>query len=241
MPRGVTEKLAINRMLGTHGLPPLESGRGLCVALGYLVRDHEHLRSLLARCEPEHRVDMYEGLKAGLRFEPKPLDVYISESAMKAEREQLPTIDEEGNYHWHHIGPNLSSADKLVAQAAVDEALSKQKLWLVCSKCTRDAVFTGATRYDAVHNARVAGWALWEHEGQQREICPDCPGPADRGAVIDRAEFELVTLFKLCPKDVIARYLSPSPAWTKTDWDHHALEAAKQWDKDGRPGAPVAN
>jgi hypothetical protein len=49
------KKSAINRMLQSHGLATLESGSGLIAQLGFLVQDHEHLRSLLVRCEPENR------------------------------------------------------------------------------------------------------------------------------------------------------------------------------------------
>jgi hypothetical protein len=65
--------------------------------LGFLVQDHEHLRSLLVRCEPENRSAMYDSLKPYLRFKAKPLDVYIAESADRAARQDLPTIDETGN------------------------------------------------------------------------------------------------------------------------------------------------
>jgi len=72
------EKSAINRMLMSHGLGRLEDRAGLMSQLGLLVQDHEHFRSLLARCEPENRSAMYDSLKPYLRFTPKPLDVYIS-------------------------------------------------------------------------------------------------------------------------------------------------------------------
>jgi hypothetical protein len=35
--------------------------------LGFMVRDHEHLRSLLVRCEPENRSAMYELRPSPLR------------------------------------------------------------------------------------------------------------------------------------------------------------------------------
>jgi hypothetical protein len=62
------DRPAINRMLQSHGLPTLESGSGLMAALGFLVQDHEHFRSLLVRCEPENRSAMYDSLKPHLRF-----------------------------------------------------------------------------------------------------------------------------------------------------------------------------
>jgi hypothetical protein len=91
------EKSAINRMLRSHGLGQLEDGAGLMAQLGFLVQDHDHLRSLLVRCEPENRSAMHDSLRPYLRFTPKPLDVYIAESAERAARQDLPTIDEKGN------------------------------------------------------------------------------------------------------------------------------------------------
>ena len=85
--RTTEEHAAINRMLQSHGLGRLEDGAGLMSQLGFMVQDHEHLRSLLVRCEPENRSSMYDSLKPYLRFTPKPLDVYISESAERAARE----------------------------------------------------------------------------------------------------------------------------------------------------------
>ena len=56
------EKSAINRMLMSHGLGRLEDGAGLMSQLGFLVQGHEHLRSVLVRCEPENRSAMYDSL-----------------------------------------------------------------------------------------------------------------------------------------------------------------------------------
>jgi hypothetical protein len=94
------KKSAINRMLQSHGLGRLEDGAGLVSQLGFLVRDHEHLRSLLVRCEPENCSAMYDSLKPYLRFTPKPMDIYIPESKELAERQNLPTIDTDGNINF---------------------------------------------------------------------------------------------------------------------------------------------
>jgi hypothetical protein len=61
--RTAEETSAINRMLMSHGLRRLEDGARLLSQLGFLVQDHEHLRSLLVRCEPENRSAMYDSLK----------------------------------------------------------------------------------------------------------------------------------------------------------------------------------
>lgn len=186
--RSPQEKSAINRVLGSHGLPPLESGSGLCAALGYMIQDHEHLRSILIRCEPEKRRACYESLKCYLRFEAKPLDVYIAESAERAERMQLPTLDAEtGDFHWPVTqtietdvakvfeGAKEKGADIMAAQEAVDATMAKRTLVLTCKHCTREEVFTGDNRTDCIRAARVAGWVYYEMAGEPREICPECP------------------------------------------------------------------
>lgn len=89
------EKKAINRMLKNHGLPTLEAPSGLMEALGRQVMNHEHFRSLLVRCEPNERNNMYESLKPHLRFTPHPLDVYIAQAGQDAEARQLPIWDGE--------------------------------------------------------------------------------------------------------------------------------------------------
>jgi hypothetical protein len=96
--RSAEETSAINRMLQSHGLGRLEDGAGLMAQLGYMVQDHEHFRSLLVRCEPENRSAMYDSLKPYLRFTPKPLDVYISESAERAANQDLPTNRQHGQH-----------------------------------------------------------------------------------------------------------------------------------------------
>src|SRR5215472_14910034 len=114
------DKSAINRMLASHGLGRLEDGAVLMAQLGFLVEDHEHLRSLLARCEPENRSAMYDSLRPYLRLAAKPLDVYIAESAEKAAREDLPTIDAEGKINFQPSVTSSISGDLAAAQAAVN-------------------------------------------------------------------------------------------------------------------------
>src|SRR5215831_741035 len=169
------DKSAINRMLASHGLGRLEDGAGLMAQLGFLVQDHEHLRSLLARCEPENPSAMYDSLRPYLRFAPKPLDVYIAESAERAARQDLPTIDEAGNVNFRPTPTYEVGGDFAVAQVAVNEAFAKHTLVVTCRSCTKQEAFTGDTKTDAVMNARLAGWVYYEVDGKAREICPDCP------------------------------------------------------------------
>jgi hypothetical protein len=92
------EKRRINRILANHNLPSLEAPNGLMEALGSRITDHEHFRSLLARCEPNQRTSMYNALKPHLKFSPLPLDVYIARSAELAECKQLPIVRENGSF-----------------------------------------------------------------------------------------------------------------------------------------------
>lgn len=173
--RSPQEKSAINRMLMSHQLGRLEEGTGLLAQLGFLVRDHEHLRSLLVRCEPENRSDMYNSLKPYLHFDAQPLDAYIAESARLAEQNQLPTIDKDGDLRWTNHTPQVGTTDSDAAQVAVNQAFAEHTLVLTCRSCTKAETFTGDTKHDAVLNARLAGWVYYEVDGVPREICPECP------------------------------------------------------------------
>ena len=156
--------------------------------LGFLVQDHEHSRSLLVRCEPENRSAMYDSLRPYLRFQAKPLDVYIAESAEKAARLDLPTIDEKGNVNFSPsltptieqevaaISQELDPAQKQVvdiAQKAVVDALAKWSLTVTCRKCTKAETFSGFRKADALQAARDAGW-VYDSWRDGSEICPDC-------------------------------------------------------------------
>jgi hypothetical protein len=242
--RTKTEHDAINRMLNSHGLGSLEEGTGLLSQLGFLVVDHEHFRSLLVRCEPENRSSMYDSLKPYLRFQAKPLDVYIAESARLAEQQQLPTVDADGNYNFSpslppNVGEDTLAKDIAAAQAGVDQAFAKYHLEVVCMKCTKSAVFSGVKKGDAIQEARRAGWSYWEKDGKGREICPACPAP---GVSLSREEFQLVNEFKMQPMGVISQYFGPCGSWTRSEWDAAATAAAKRWAADGKPTvAPTVN
>jgi len=182
-------RLQINRLLGKAGLATLDDPGGLVMQLGYLVEDHEHFRQLLNKCEPAERGNMYASLKPHLRFEAHPLDVYIAQSGEIAERKQLPVVGEGGKllpFRTPAIVSKLADAitDKIMEaeakpadplQDAVGAAIGKEHLWLVCRKCTKEAVFDGMTKREAIAKARTAGWTYNELKGDCREICPDCP------------------------------------------------------------------
>jgi hypothetical protein len=171
-------QFAINHFLRSNGLAGLDEAGALMTQLAMFVRDHAHFRTLLNNCEPEHRRDMYEALAPNVRFEAKPLDVYLIESAQDAERRQLPTVGEDGHFKPFRVPETLSSGDDAIATEAVAEALAKERLFMFCVACTREDVFRGITRQDAVADARKAGWRMAIKNGgpepEQVEVCPAC-------------------------------------------------------------------
>jgi len=160
----------INHLLGGHGLATLDDPQGLVQQLSFLVQDDAQLRRLLNKCEPEHRRAMYESLRPNLSFEPKPLDVYISESAADAEARRLPTIGADGMLKEFKI-PGIHST----VQEIVEEASAREFLTLTCRKCTKTTTYSGVRKVDAVSKARDAGWAYDQVGERQYAICPDCP------------------------------------------------------------------
>jgi len=194
----IKNRQTINRYLGSHGLSTLDDPQGLCAQLGFLVEDHAHFRSLINKCEPEYRRDMYEALRPHLSFEARPLDVYIAELGQQAEAQQLPTVDLDGKFHAYRVGEirSLTEADdeieRLQQESAeeaehlfrlrstvgelVEQQLSKHHLTLTCRSCTRQATFHGGTKADAIYKARQDGWTYGvDDTGNGQEICPDCP------------------------------------------------------------------
>lgn len=190
--RSAAETAAVNNALGRAGLSTLDDPRGLLQQAAFLTQDHDDLRRLINKCEPQHRREMYEALKPHLSFEPKPLDVYIAELGDEAARKQLPTIGPDGHFRPFHV-PELQTArlaqaitdqimgkpatektpEEQAAQDAVDSARAKHTLTVTCRKCTRVAQFHGDRKADAIFNARLAGWGYDSYQGGA-EICPEC-------------------------------------------------------------------
>lgn len=187
--RSLGEREQINNFLGRKGLATLDNPGGMVQQLGYLIQGHEHCRQLLVKCEPAERHNMYESLRPHLRFEAKPLDVYIAEAGQKAEAEQLPTITPDGKFQAFRTADIRTSdgqtgtteyaevpADDTTAQAAVNQTFAKKWLDLICRGCTAEATFTGDTKTDCWFNARIAGWK-YHNDGEGYELCPDCARP----------------------------------------------------------------
>jgi len=92
----------INRMLGEHGLAQLDDP-GLHGQLAYLVRDHDHFRSLLITAPPEHRGLMYDAWAPNLRFKAHTLEQYLMEARADAEARQLPIQAEDGTLKPYNV------------------------------------------------------------------------------------------------------------------------------------------
>jgi hypothetical protein len=160
------DRAQINNSLGRHGLATLDDPRGMLQQLGFLVQDHAHLRRMLIKCEPSERHTMYESLRPHLSFEPKPLDVYISEGGADAAARQLPTIGPDGQLHGYSVPEIITGI--------AEEAIAKVHLTVTCKKCTRTVTFCGTRKADAVQKARFEGWTYNELNATGYEVCPSC-------------------------------------------------------------------
>ena len=146
-------------------------------AIGYLaatIRDHAHLTSLLVDTEPSMRQELYDSVRPNLKFRPKPLDVYMAEAAQRAEREQLPILDANGNLQ--PFKP-ASDGDTLMKEAEdlLLKELATRTLTLKCARCTAEETFVGLdgeTRVAVILKARKKGWIY--NPVRQDETCPAC-------------------------------------------------------------------
>ena len=210
--RPVKERLEINQFLGRRGLATLDDPRGLVTQVAFLIQNHDHLRSMLIRCEPEHRRDMYESLKPHLRFEAKPLDVYIAEGQADAERRQLPTLGPNGE-----LVPFKPA--EIHTQAEAEENTPESHVTAVlCGACGK------------VYDVVASGGA-----------CPHCAAaPAARDletaqTVVDEA-FARKTLMLVCRKCTREQSF---PGALRTDCWVRAREAGWQYVSDGQGGYEV--
>lgn len=160
MERSQQENNAINRVLKSWGLEPLDVP-GTVARMAYMVDGHEHLQTLLRACDPELRREMYEAMTPHLRFKARPLESYIIASKEHAEAAQLPIKDQNGNLH-PYVPPNITVVE-----------VPEFELWLQCHKCQKEAFFFGERKVDAIAAARTSGnWAV--DELGTDHVCPEC-------------------------------------------------------------------
>lgn len=157
--------------------------------LAFCVRDHEHLRSLLSAMAPEKRNLAYQQLRPHLRFQAKPLDVYISEMREDAERRKLPIIDERGELVEFDDYHDKKAPLEVLAQEAIrqneKEKNPKGTLELVCNRCTKVELIPAKNKAEAYQGSRLLGWKYIMVSGRSSEfhkspqmrevaICPEC-------------------------------------------------------------------
>src|SRR5882724_3285499 len=133
----------IDRALKRKGFGGLADPR-LVQQLAFCVRDHDHLRTILAGTKPEERTKAFEQMRPYLRFAAKPLDVYLAEAAdLAARREYDQTAID-------------ILAEKAIAQSQHEKVGGG--LTLVCTKCTKTEIFRAAEKKEAERAAHRAGW-----------------------------------------------------------------------------------
>ena len=192
----LVDRSRVNRMLMSNGLGSLNDP-GLIPQLGFLVSrvvtGHDEFRRLIERCEPAERRNMYEAMKPYLRFEAKPLDVYVAEIGYRAEAKRLAVIDPETGalQPFRPAEVKTKTGDTAVAQAAVERAFAKFHLTLLCKQCTREHTFCGMHKDDCVRLAREAGWRLRLAERRLE------PGEAELEAASGLVE---TFTYELCPE-----------------------------------------
>ena len=179
--RSLSETTAVDRFLRNHGLPGLAES-GVIPAMARMIEDHWHFSRLLAACDPAQRREMYEALRPHLSFNACTLDDYEIAAKRYAESQRMPTVDAKGGLHPSEAA-DVKTAPTPVEQDVIDSAnralaeiTAKWHLVMVCRKCTRQQVYPGQSKAQAICRAREAGWMYDEINGDGFEICPDCPG-----------------------------------------------------------------
>jgi len=155
------KRAQLDRALKQRGLGGIEDPN-LVHQMGFLIRDHEHFRQVLMAVVPENRVMAYEELRAYLRFEAKPLHVYLAEAADLAGRKEQNQTPLE-----------------VVAEEAIKRNRLQQagvgNLTLTCARCTKQGIFTGDRRWAAVNEAVARGWM--RKDG--KVLCGECAKAAN--------------------------------------------------------------
>lgn len=163
----MSKSVAVSGLLKRRGLPA-SIGEAIAMLAG-TIRDHKHLEQLLTSCSGEERAMLYESVRPHLKFIAKPLDVYISHVAHKAEREQWPVMI-DGKMTEFRSAQDVATANKGIA-----DAVKQKTLTLVCGRCTQREEFPQIgkeTAVDVVIKARKLGWVY--NVTTHTETCPKC-------------------------------------------------------------------
>jgi hypothetical protein len=158
--RSPTEKL--NHELKKRGFGGLDDPT-IVQQLAVVVRDHVHFRQILMAVVPEERTNCYETMRPHLRFEAWPLDRYVAKAAELAANKEL---------------------DKAAIDILAEQALARNQrdidtlgvLALVCTRCTTEDTFKGATLHVALKAAAKAGWGkAFDYRNKKTlTYCPKC-------------------------------------------------------------------
>lgn len=166
------ETAFIKKALKHFGLPSTV-GEAIA-ALARTIRDHKHMETLLTETLPEDRQDFYDAIRPHLRFQAKPLDVYVSGAGQMAEREQLPTMDAQGMLHPFKPSADVKSLEKHAGEILA-QAIAKRTLTVTCHKCLAQEQFYQVgdeTEVGVMIRVRAAGWVYDAH--RETETCPKC-------------------------------------------------------------------
>jgi len=138
------------------------------IALAKTIRDHKHLETFLTSIESvADRQEVYDSIRPHLRFQAKPLDVYVASAGQMAEREQLPILGEDGKLHAFKPAQDVKTVENMLAAA-----IAAKKLTLTCIRCDRQEEFYQVgleTEVDVRKKALTAGWVLFPEQK-----CPKC-------------------------------------------------------------------
>lgn len=169
---GVSHRQVIREVLEVGGLEDVASPHELFQHIAAQCENHDDFRKLIDKTPPAQRVRAYETLRPHLKFEPKPLDVYISMNQDEAERKQLPIVTKDGKLEAFKK-PEIRT-DEFVIQEAIRKTLALIRMTVTCRKCTRQEEFFGDRKVDCVDEARKAGWSYNELLAVGGETCPRC-------------------------------------------------------------------
>jgi len=160
----------VERQLRRFGIGSISDA---IIALAKTIRDHKHLETFLTSIESAaDRQEVYDSIRPHLRFQAKPLDVYVASAGQMAEREQLPILGEDGRLHAFKPASDVRSQ----AQETLDRYMAEKSLTLTCYKCLFEESFyalNDETKVDVTIRARKAGWVY--DIAKDKEICPKCP------------------------------------------------------------------
>lgn len=182
MNRNNQTRRQINSELKRRGFGGLEDPN-LMLQMAFCCPGHDKFKAMLAVMPPEKRLLAYNQLRPHLRFEAKPLDVYIAEIKQDAEREKLPIAHPDPQNimltdfdDYHNQAPSIEVLAERAILHADREARMKGALKLVCRKCTLEQDFPGKDKAQSINDAKLDGWVFERisKDHDETALCPRC-------------------------------------------------------------------